>query len=361
MNCRGFQGRDSVFLPDPWNDGASAFPPDLEVFRRFVSKSIQEQSRMSLSLRELLAVVRFLLTHGLRPATVLAAAAQLIGERTSDMPTQWRRAQVLDRILLDVFLHYYRRNKPEFATFFSNSTAHLQHAYWRFHEPQKFSQPASQRDLAAYSGAVKFGYRSMDSLLGRILAAAAHNGAIVMFATALSQQAYLAYDGRGGRHYYRPLDARALLAALGVEPLDLQPVMAHQFILTFASQEERLAAERAVKTVTVEGKQLFDVADSESPSKLIFGAQIYSLVNRDATMRYMRGGVPLEESFFSRFYELEATKSGGHHPEGCFWIQTGRHRRLQNKVSILDIAPTILRHFNLDAAAMRGQPLNVTA
>jgi hypothetical protein len=361
MNCRGFRGQDSVFLPDPWNDGEQAFPSDLEVFRKFVSRSIQEQSRMDWSAKELLAVVRFLLRHGLRPATALTAAAQLIGERMSGASTEWRRVRVLDHILLDVFLHYYRRNKPEFATFFSNSTAHLQHSYWRFHEPRKFSQPVSERDRAAYSGAVKFGYQSMDGMLGRILDAAAPSGAIVMFATALSQQAYLAYEGRGGRHYYRPLDVRALLAAIEVEPIDLQPVMTHQFILTFANREERLAAEQSLKTVTVEAKPVFDVADGESPSKLIFGAQIYSPLAPNAIVHYQCGNDLMQEPFFSRFYELEATKSGGHHPEGCFWIQTGRHRRLPNKVSILDIAPTILRHFNLDAASMRGQPLNAAA
>jgi hypothetical protein len=361
MNCKGFERSGSVFLPDPWNDSEHAFPSELEVFRGFVAKAIQEQKAANWSVRELFAVARFLLAHGLKPATVMVAVTQLVDEWTSSSPKGWQRVHVLDRILLDVFLHYYRRQRPQFATFFSNSTAHLQHAYWRFLEPERFSEPTNDRDRAAYSGAVKYGYQAMDRLLAPIMDTATRTGASVMFATALSQQAYLAYEGRGGRHYYRPFDLQKLFARLGVTPRDVQPVMAHQFIVTFATHEERKAAQASIESLRVGDKQLFDVADGDAPTKLIFGAQVYSPLAADATIEYTRNGAPVREPFFTHFYELEATKSGGHHPDGCFWIQTGRHQRVASKVSILDIAPTILRHFGMDGGPMGGRPLSLNA
>lgn len=357
MNCRQFSGLGSVYLPDPWNDEQPAFPPKLETFRAFLAKAVQEQAGTPWSSVELIRVGAFLLANGLRPATVLAAIKQIVSERTSDVPTRWRRVRILDLILLDVFLHLYRQCQPQFATYFSNSTAHLQHAYWRFLEPERFSEALSEMDRRAYGEAVKFGYRSMDEQLGRIMRVAERHGARIMFATALSQQAYLAYEGRGGRHYYRPTDLSDLLQRLNIRPKSIQPVMAHQYILSFESADQRKAAEAALTCPTVNGKQLFDVADGETPEKLIFGSQVYAPLPPDTKLKWSADPADTGDSFFSHFRELEATKSGGHHPDGCFWIQTGVHRVVRGKVSILDIAPTILSHFGVAARGMVGRPL----
>lgn len=357
MNCRQFRADGSVFLPDPWNDDQQAFPHELEPFRLFLAKAVQEQVGTPWTLSELARIAAFLLGSGLRAATVVAGIKQLLSERVSSLPTRWRRVQILDLILLDVFLHLYRRYQPDFATFFSNSTAHLQHAYWRFLEPERFSEPVSEADAKAYGGAVKEGYVSMDAQLGRIMRVARESGARIMFATALSQQAYLNYEGRGGRHYYRPKDLAGLLDRLGVRPVAIQPVMAHQYILTFASSAQREDAEARLRRPTVDGKQLFDVDKGDAPEKLIFGAQVYAPLRPDTKLSFTGDAKQASEQFFTHFRELDATKSGGHHPEGCFWIQTGRFREIEERVSILDIAPTILAQFGVPVHGLRGRPL----
>lgn len=357
MNCREFRADGSIFLPDPWNDEQRAFPSELEVFRRFLAKAVQEQVGTPWSAREIARVAVFLIGNGIRPATVLAGIKQFVMEKLSSVPTRWRRVQILDLILLDVFLHLYRTRRPDFATYFSNSTAHLQHAYWRFLEPERFSEPVSEDDAKAYSDAIKFGYVAMDIQLGRIMCAAREAGARVMFATALSQQAYVNYEGRGGRHYYRPTNLAALLERLGVKPQAIQPVMAHQYILTFASVEQRQDAEIKLARPTVNGKQLFDVADGETPAKLIFGSQVYTPLAPDTKISLKGDQAQATEPFFAHFRELDATKSGCHHPEGCFWMQTGAFREVGEHVSILDIAPTILTHFGVRGHGLKGNPL----
>lgn len=357
MNCREFRADGSIFLPDPWNNEQRAFPGELEVFRGFLAKAVQEQVGATWSARELARIAAFLLSNGVRPATVFAGVKQLAREKLSATPGRWRRVQILDLILLDVFQHLYRKRRPDFATYFSNSTAHLQHAYWRFLEPERFSEPVSEVDKAAYGDAIKFGYMSMDGQLGRIMRLAREAGARIMFATALSQQAYVNYEGRGGRHYYRPIDLTDLLERLGVSPQAIQPVMAHQYILTFASVEQRQQAERKLARPTVNGKQLFDVADGETPEKLIFGSQIYAPLSPDTTFSLSGDQAHATEPFFAHFRELDATKSGCHHPEGCFWVQTGAFREVKDRVSILDIAPTILAHFGVVGHGLRGNSL----
>lgn len=357
MNCREFRSEGSIFLPDPWNDEQRAFPSELEVFRRFLAKAVQEQVGAPWSARELARVAVFLIGNGIRPVTVLAGIKQLVLEKLSSVPMRWRRVQILDLILLDVFLHLYRKWRPDFATYFSNSTAHLQHAYWRFLEPERFSEPVSEDDAKAYSGAIKSGYVAMDRQLGRIMSAARETGARIMFATALSQQAYVNYEGRGGRHYYRPTNLADLLKRLDVSPQSIQPVMAHQYILTFASAEQRQQAEIKLARPTVDGKQLFDIADGETPEKLIFGSQVYTPLAPDTKFSLNGDRAQATEPFFAHFRELDATKSGRHHPEGCFWMQTGNFREVKERVSILDIAPTILAHFGVVGHGLRGNSL----
>ena len=357
MNCRGFDQAGSIFLPDPWNNTQNASPSELAPFRAFLTKAVQEQSNARWTTSELFGAAGFMLQHGLTLSTVWAAARQIASEKLNNTPSSWKRVQILDRILLDVFVYLYKRQRPQFATFFSNSTAHLQHAYWRFFEPGKFSEPVKASDLVAYGDAVKFGYRSMDGLLGRVLALAERSGARVMFATALSQQAYTAYEGRGGRHYYRPHDVAVLLGRLGVRYQAIQPVMAHQYIATFDSAEACQEARRQIESPQLNGKQILDTAESDAPNKLIFGAQIYSPGASELDFELPAEGATVREPFAKYFYELDATKSGGHHPDGCFWFQSNQHKRLNSKVSILDVAPTILGHFGVSATSMKGRPI----
>lgn len=359
MNCRGFDQPGSVFLPDPWNDQQAVSPGDLAPFGVFLKKAIQEQSNARWGVAELAALTKFLVGHGLRASTVAAAVSQVVSEKTSKAPVSWKRVHILDRILLDVFAHYYDRERPQFATFFSNSTAHLQHAYWRYLEPAKFSEPVSDTDSAAYGDAVKYGYQAMDLLLERMFEIAGKRGARLMFATALSQQAYTAYEGRGGRHYYRPHDVASMLRSMGVTYQAIQPVMAHQYILTFSDAQQKADAMKRIDEPHVNGRQLFDSSDGHTPQNLIFGSQVYAALPPDQMFTLRMNSELVPQRFFDHFYELDATKSGGHHPDGCFWVQTGEHRRMSDKVSILDVAPTILGHFGLSSEVMRGRQLHL--
>ena len=48
--------------------------------------------------------------------------------------------------------------------------------------------------------------------------------------------------------------------------------------------------------------------------------------------------------FWDCFYPLEALRSGMHHPDGALWIRTPsrRHATMARKVSLREIAPTLL-------------------
>ena len=87
--------------------------------------------------------------HGLSAATALGIAAQL-GSECLSARARWRRAMILDRLQFDVFRWYFRRHNPDFATFFLNSTAHLQHVHWRNMDPEPFKIKPTNEEQREY-------------------------------------------------------------------------------------------------------------------------------------------------------------------------------------------------------------------
>ena len=154
-----------------------------------------------------------MVSHGLSGTTIAAFARQFLAERANDQ--YWKRATLLDKLQFDVFSWYYRKERPQFATFFSNSTAHFQHYYWREMEPHLFKvQPTAQQRVAR-ENAILYGYQEMDKLLARLIALADSN-TIVIFATAISQKPCLMYEEQGGKVLYRPRDFSTLMSFANV-------------------------------------------------------------------------------------------------------------------------------------------------
>jgi hypothetical protein len=358
MNARALAGTGVFYLPDPWCNNEPAWPTEIEVFKTVVAKLVQESTRgVALGVQEWLPFATFLLRHGLAADTVRAILAQLGSERLSHADVKWRRVALADRLQFDLFRHYYRRMRPDFATFFINSTAHLQHAYWRHMDPDAFPLKPAKDEIESYGDAVLFGYRSMDALLRRFFALAEADTTIIL-CSALSQQPFLKREGRGGQHFYRLRDVPHFLQMLDIAPGLVEPVMTHQYRLRFAdgaAAEKALAVLRRLKlgAETVLGARL-------SGTDIHFGCQIYDRLEGDGEI----AGVPGRNEplyFFDLFYAIDAVKSARHHPEGVLWLRTGEHEVHTEPVSILDIAPTIYDLMGVDNEvgrdAVRGASL----
>jgi hypothetical protein len=360
MNARSMAGAGTFYLPDPWCASEPAFPTELEVYSKTVARAVQEYSRQSpvSSASQLAGFLAFLLTHGLSRDTVTLICKQLVSERLSKDDRHWQRVALLDRLQFDVFRHYYRRARPDFATFFINSTAHLQHAYWREMDPEAFELKPTPRNVEVYGDAVLFGYRAMDSLLREFMALADRD-TILILCSALSQQPFTKRDSVGGQHFYRWRDPGEFLRLIGIRPRHIEPVMTHQYVLRFENEQEADAAAAVLQAVRLRGRQVFGIAAPEDAS-LLFGCQISEEIGEDGELSGTgkNRDAPL---FFSAFYAIDATKSGCHHPEGLLWIRTGRHTVHDREVSILDIPATIIDMLGAGAAGLgtgaRGQSL----
>ncbi|MEQ1887938.1 MAG: hypothetical protein ABL951_02015 [Alphaproteobacteria bacterium] len=355
MNAKQFAEPGSFYLPDPWCTSEQASPEPLNTFHKFVAANVQEytNTQSKLGLGDYARFVSFLVTHGLRFETVAAVLKQLGAEKLVDGGEYWRRVALLDSLQFDVFQHYQKSLRPHFSTFFANSVAHLQHAHWREMEPEAFQVKSTAEQQRRYGDAILFGYQQMDRLVGDVVRIADAQNAFVVFATALSQQPFLKYESIGGQQFYRVRDIGSFLDQIGVKYRTVQPTMTHQYQVQFASDSEREDAQGKLAMLSIDGQPVFGFDRVEGAS-LYFGCTIRT--SQPETARMMIGNQDVR--FFDTFYHIDATKSGRHHPDGCLWFRSGTHKRHEEKVSILDIFPTILDYFRIDAPAGKyGKPL----
>jgi len=350
MNLAPFRAKGSFYVADPWSERRDAYPPELNVYNRFVSRQVREYSnaQAATGIGDTARFLAFLATHGLAPSTIAMIARQLAAEKAGDARLSYRRAAILDRLQFDVFRAFYRRHRPHLASFFINSTAHFQHSYWRHLDPLAFTIRPDDDEMAVYGDAVRFGYEAMDDLVGRFLRLAAASGATLIFMTALSQQPFLRHEELGGQNFHRLIKADVFLDRLGIRRLAIEPTMTHQYMARFANAADAHAArERLGKLRMKEGRALFDFADRGDATvpSLYFGCQISTRTEPDAVIVDEAGEGNLR--FGDHFYRIDAIKSGRHHPEGALWIAGGKGRRHEARVSILDVFPTLVDWFGI--------------
>lgn len=347
MNVR-YDGVNGFYLPDPWNSRSPASPASLLPFQRTVSLLVQESSKNGASHgARLPAFGAFMARNGLTPATAAGLLRQLVAERRSP-EVRWRRASCLDSLQYDLFRRLVRRHDVQFATFFSNSTAHYQHYYWRNMEPSQFTTAADATDGESLRDAIRFGYQSMDRLLARFMSD--FPDAVLVLCTALSQEPWR----DATKMTYRPRNFDALLQFAGVEAtvVGVEPVMAEEFIVRFGSESAAIEGAERFAALTVEGEPALKfVREGDS---LVGGC---SLQRPGVLDRTIAGG-RTPRLLGDLFHPVHTVRSGRHHPEGALWFRTGSHLRQEQPASLIDIAPTILQIFSVDPPAhMRGKVL----
>lgn len=357
MNLPGPTGGDVAFLPDPWNPTSRPRPSAFRAFSDFVRTGVQEHSNSAVrpSVRDAARFVRFLMTHGLSRATLRLVADQLVAERRGTRG-QWARASLLDRFQWDLFRWQWDRQRPAFATFFSNSTAHYQHLYWRNLEPERFVHQPTVEEQDQFEDAVLHGYRQMDRIVGEATELADRDGATLMFCTGLSQQPYLNAEDQGGKFIYRPHRVADVIAALEIDGLrQVAPVMAEQFHLLFDDHATASAAAERLRAAHVNDEPAFSVR--VVGNDVFTGCCIHHSVDDGARLSV---GLVEAARFTDLFYRSDLPKSGFHHPDGMWWTRTGDHRTIPTPVSLRSIAPTVLAMLDLPIPeTMASQPVHV--
>ncbi len=335
-----------ALIPDPWALNLTPNPIDkYKAFFNFIRSYVQEYTNKSTPLhtRDYINFFTFMAASGLSGETIKKTFVQLISEKTGS--PKWQRAAILDRLLWDVFRHEWRKTQPDYASLFLNSTAHLQHYYWRDFEPEKFSLKSDQTTGA--SNAILFGYKSMDKIVGECLAMIDKNTSVALV-TALGQQPMSKYDDQGGKLVFKIRNVDNLLCFAGYRgPYQYKPVMAEQFHLVFENREEAERAFERIDCLEIGSEKLMDL---RVEGHTIFGgcALIQEPIKETAiSSKFTNEQLP----FSALFYPVDCIKSGMHHPDGIFWLSgPGIKQRIEGgRIPITEI-----QEYLLNAIGMRG-------
>jgi len=319
-------------------------------FYDVVAKQVQESSRpdQQMSVGHAASFLWFMLRNGLSLTTIKSIVKQLWNERRS-AGVKWRRAALLDQLQYDVFRSLNKRYGVRFATFFSNSTAHYQHYFWRNMDPAAFDVPPAADDHPSLQRAVLTGYQDMDALLGRFMSD--YPDSLLILCTALSQQPWTETQ----KVTFRPRDFKRFLAFAGVdgEAIEIEPVMAEQFHIVCRDADTAKRVHARLSDLSVDGRQLMFIR--------LEGSNVFagcSVVDNSADGRQVRGSDGKTAGFDELFYRIHTVRSGKHHPDGVLWIRNHSPRVVPEKVPLTSVAPTILAHFKVaPPASMREAPL----
>ncbi|MEO1019135.1 MAG: hypothetical protein AAFY56_15790, partial [Pseudomonadota bacterium] len=313
---------DKVFLlPDPWSAGVDATDPTYKDLHDFIRHQVTEHTNPDAKpgIGDLAKFVTFLLSHGLKMSTISSILKQLTQEKVGDKDLHWRRAIVLDHLMWDVFESAYKKQLPDFATFFANSTAFIQHRYWRHMEPEAYEVKPSAAHMKSYGNAVEDSYREMDKIVGRAMKLVGENGRIV-FSTALSQEANTRYEHIGGKFVHRPRNFEQLFNWLGAPaPVSFEPVMTHEAWATYTSAEEAEAAARAMDNLQSNGKSIMEWKLDDH--RIFFCSGLISEVEPGFEVRHGETGEIIQ--FDKLFMPIGQVNNSQHNRHGCFWIPAG--------------------------------------
>jgi hypothetical protein len=323
MNVKFRRRGQSVFMPDPW--AASQVPTsELEPFYKFIRAAVTSHARTDrLDIKDAVGAARFLLWHGIKLETISAVLSQIAAEKLGRRDVTWRRATILDRLLWDVFAHFWRGpRRPRVGIFFSNATAHYQHKYWSHHNPSIFALKPDREQLVTYGDAIRFGYQANDRLIGKAMALAGPDTAVAL-CTALSQQPMFDYEVRGGKQMFIVKDFAALLTALGVRATCRpEALMAEESWLHFATEADGAEAYRKVSAArTADGRALFKLRGFDGKSFIIGCAVFVGEVDADtAIVNAADGSIP----FGAHFLQMNTVTTAKHHPDGIFWMMSAQ-------------------------------------
>jgi len=295
---------------------------------------------------------------GLRPGTVATLASQLLLERVTP-DVAWKKVALQPIVNIDFFERLWRRHRPDFATFHTNHVAHYMHRYWRAHDPAAFpGQEPDAEERERYGGAITFGHRVADRVLGRVRRFV-DDDTVVVLASSMGQRPYLDARFADGKPATRLRSIERILELMGlagrVRPV---AVMAPQWNLECRDEQalrEVLAALEASvreRDGRAEGR-LIHFEEHGGTVTITPAAPERGTEGLVAVVADGRGGTKRHDWDELLAQQDTTTKEGYHDPEGLLVIEgpgVAAGARA-GACTHLDVLPTMLDLMGLEVPA----------
>lgn len=342
----------SFYVPDTFAAGSECFPKKLQPFQQFNLTMARENSRVvnrKIPAKEAMNLLLRLPDMGLRFKTATEIASQLVDERVNKWKVV-RRRTFQSIIGFDIFYKQLETQKPDFATYFTNHVASSQHRYWAAAFPEDYESLALGREwIETYNGEIVYTMKKADAMIGRLVQFIEKNPEYSLWIlSSMGQQAVEA------KEIYTDLfvtDGKKFMDnfKLGSGSYELKPSMVPQFNVQ-VHVDKRAEFEDKLKTLRINDAGINYRQKAEGFYSLDIG--IPNLDESKIRIELLGELIPLQHSGMENVKIQDRCGATAYHiPQGSLIIYApakGLNGSDVTMISTTDIAPAILRNFNVE-------------
>ena len=354
----------SFYVPDTFAAGSECFPKKLESFQNFNLAMARDSSRVvsnKIPGKEAINFLMKLPDMGLRFRTATDIATQLVDERINKWKVV-RRRTYQSVIGFDIFYKQLETHKPDFVTFFTNHVASSQHRYWAAAFPDEYESLKLGREwIETYNGEIVYTMKKADQMIGRLVKFIENNPDYSLWIlSSMGQQAVEA------KEIYTDLfvtNAKKFMDNfdLGMNSYELKPSMVPQFNVQI-QVDKRKEFEEKLATFRINGQQIQSRQKAEGFYSLDIGFP--NLEKSKIKIELMGQVVPLEHSGMENVKIQDRCGATAYHiPQGSLIIYAPARGLNGNDIAMIsttDVAPTILRNFNIPVPAYMDKGISLS-
>lgn len=161
---------DGFCVPSHFAHTPETYPPDLGWINELLFETKKEEK---LSHREMGRYLKNLLKFGVSLKTILRSGIFKLKNRTIPMSFYdyfYPIREIKLRMRTDIYISLIERFQPHFMAYMTNLVDASSHNYWKFHEPEKFSnEKINSNKLEKYGKIIERAYIESDKALGKVM------------------------------------------------------------------------------------------------------------------------------------------------------------------------------------------------
>jgi hypothetical protein len=286
---------------------------------------------------------------GVRPRTLARLWTQVVLEKI-DAEHRNRRSLLQAPLAFDVFLHAFKSQKPDFATFFTNHVAGALHRYWKYVFPEDFEGASAVTADAFRQGTVIRAMDIADQQIGALKKILVRDRGVLVVATSMGQEAIDI-----GRYFgeVRLVAPDALMKAIGFsQPWQNLLAMQPDFNFAFENPDDAAAFVSSILRVkSTTGKVLWKRVSQQDATVSLRLRSLEEVIESghvsiEATDGSDAAIHPLKDAGFKVFRRDPGT--GYHQPHGCLlWWGAGIAANPSRKeIELRDVCGMLLNQFD---------------
>lgn len=334
MNTENRLKAAAYFIPDPWTQT----PPDKSwwsnALSQAISQAVNDNSQSKITIKSYMQIIAgwFRFARLINYPVYFRLALHAVKR-------PWYKALILDLLLHDIHLNFFKGKKPNFSTLFLNAGAHIQHHYFFNSEPVKKEHGLSNPEwyVSKEEDPVADVLKLYDRILGQIFSI---KNVEILVCTALTQNPFDRI-----KFYYRLRNHASFLQKVGINFKSVLPRMTRDFVIEFFTEEEALSAKKILSNL-FSGKdnaRLFNEIDNRGLSLFVTLTYQSEITNDEVVLQG-------EKEMFRLKPEVSfvAIKNGMHNPQGFAFFSDGLVKFSPKNFShVSSLNKTIKNFFNV--------------